>query len=90
MIIASFSEGFKYIHTAYMFSAFVLPLFDHITSLSGTYYSVFWLIRPNTDGTFLLFSAEQFRLTKYTLTGHFIRYTLLVAGLDPLLFSELP
>ncbi len=26
----------------------------------------------------------------YTLTGHFIRYTLLVPGLDPLLPSELP
>ncbi len=44
MSFASFSDSFKYFHTADMFAA--LALFDCVTSSFGIIYSVSSLIRP--------------------------------------------
>ncbi len=64
MIFAPFSDNFKCFHTADMFAALV-RLFDRVTSLFGTIYSVFPFIRQNTERAHLAFFSRTILVAEH-------------------------
>ncbi len=70
VLYSSFLYSFKYFHTAGS-SAALVPLFDRVTSLFGTIYSVFSLIRPNTEIVFFVVAIFGWRTFGASLFWYF-------------------